>query len=102
MHTQSSAADISTIRARTDRDLIALLDGELDHFTVILASARVEGNACAAVESGYARTRLLIELIGESFEAEKARLRNRLQELRVALDAASPRGEGKSQSAFCC
>ena len=89
------------MRAGTDRDLVALADKEIDRMLALTAAGRKLGDQGAPADSDYARVWLLVAAIDEPCQAEKARLRAKLKELRLALHAVASQPEARTQSPCC-
>ena len=99
MRKLSSLTDVSIMRARTDRDLIALVDREIDRMLALAAGGTKHGDHDAPADSEYTKVWLLVAAIGEPYQAEKARLRSRLKELRLTLDRVPSQREARTLSA---
>jgi hypothetical protein len=78
---------LAELRMKTDRDLLLILDGELDRGLALANVAASEQSAFyGQAEAVYARTKGLLAQIAGLPEDELSPVRNKLSELKMALD----------------
>jgi hypothetical protein len=86
----SKTAKLAALRGRTDRDLLILIERELDRGIALanVASSR-SSPMFRQAETAYAKVKTLLPKISDLSHAESVRAGAKLKELRLALDQVS-------------
>ena len=93
----SRKAKLAELRARTDRQLVALIRRNLDSG---LACARFSaGQICAEAERAYAEVLVLLPTVHDVTQAERRRLESKLVRLRTLLDQRPVHAMARVQAA---
>jgi hypothetical protein len=91
MSCTSERAKLAELRARTDRELIALIDREMERARAAAEQGRTEA------ETAYAEAVRLLPLVYNL--AERRRLERRTQLVREMFEMRPPAAGGRAQSA---
>src|SRR4051794_23150621 len=83
---QANEQRLAALRARTDRDLIAIIQNRLAAALQFARAHDTSSDACARAEQGYAEAALLLRAVTN--RAEAVRLNSQLSEVREQLNEA--------------
>ncbi len=93
---------LAELRAKTNRDLLRILNGEIDRGLALGNVAATRRSAFyAQAEAVYTGTTALLAKISGLEGGELARLERKLKELRMALDLV-PGGMDLEEEPICC
>jgi len=92
---------LAELRARTDRDLVRILNADLER-ALVLASVAATSHSIfrSQAETMYMRAKTLLPQLSEVTARERAELEARLKELGMALDLAAGTAVSFQRSAF--
>jgi len=94
---------LAELRAKTDRDLVRILDAELDRGLALANVAASRRSVFRAQAEGvYTQVRALLPRMSGLSRAELAELEWKLKELSMALELAAGATDAEREMATCC